>query len=134
VDTCTVTALGAITALAVPNPNGHLATPSVFSGLVVPQVALLNQSPSLLWTSYCLGCQPFSAVDVSHLTGAGAIVNARGWCNLQLFQFVIIRQQATEIKQVAKSDEDSLLAIHTFSTEVKLLHHPPGSREELCWC
>ena len=38
-DTCTVTALDAITAFAVPNPNGHLATPSVFSGLVVRRVA-----------------------------------------------------------------------------------------------
>src|SRR5208337_1769412 len=35
VDACTVTALGAITAFAVPNPNGHLATPSVFSGPAV---------------------------------------------------------------------------------------------------
>ena len=36
VDACTVTAFGAITAFAVPNPGGHLATPSVFSGLAVP--------------------------------------------------------------------------------------------------
>ena len=35
VEACTVTALGAITAFAVPNPNGHLAAPSVFSGLEV---------------------------------------------------------------------------------------------------
>jgi hypothetical protein len=35
VDACTVTALDAITAFAVPNPNGHLAAPSVFSGLEV---------------------------------------------------------------------------------------------------
>jgi hypothetical protein len=35
VDACTVTALGAITAFAVPNPGGHLATPSDFSGLAV---------------------------------------------------------------------------------------------------
>ncbi len=38
-DACTVTALGAITAFAVPNPGGHLATPSVFSGLAVRRVA-----------------------------------------------------------------------------------------------
>ena len=35
VEACTVTALDAITAFAVPNPNGHLAAPSVFSGLEV---------------------------------------------------------------------------------------------------
>jgi len=52
VDACTVTALDAITAFAVPNPNGHLAAPSVFSGLEVQQVAPLNPSPSLLRTGY----------------------------------------------------------------------------------
>jgi len=48
VDTCTVTALDAITAFAVPNPGGILAEQSVFSGLVVPRVALMNGSLSLL--------------------------------------------------------------------------------------
>ena len=38
-EACTVTALDAITAFAVPNPNGHLAAPSVFSGLAILQVA-----------------------------------------------------------------------------------------------
>jgi hypothetical protein len=47
VEACTVTALGAITAFAVPNPNGHLAAPSVFSGLEVQQVAPPNPSPQL---------------------------------------------------------------------------------------
>jgi len=42
VDACTVTAFGAITTFAVPNPNGHLATPSVFSGPAVLQVAPLD--------------------------------------------------------------------------------------------
>ncbi len=32
VDACTVTALDAITAFAVPDPGGFLAKPSVFSG------------------------------------------------------------------------------------------------------
>src|SRR5262245_59320218 len=36
VEACTVTALDAITAFAVSNPNGLLAEPSVFSGLSVP--------------------------------------------------------------------------------------------------
>ena len=34
VDACTVTALDAITAFAVPNPNCSSQSPSVFSGLV----------------------------------------------------------------------------------------------------
>jgi hypothetical protein len=64
VDTCTVTALDAITAFAVPNPGGILAEQSVFSGLVVPRVALMNGSLSLLQTGYVLRSQPFSAVDI----------------------------------------------------------------------
>ena len=36
VEACTVTALDAITAFAVSDPNGLLAEPSVFSGLSVP--------------------------------------------------------------------------------------------------
>jgi hypothetical protein len=39
VEACTVTALDAITAFAVPNPNGLLAEPSVFSGLDAHRVA-----------------------------------------------------------------------------------------------
>jgi hypothetical protein len=38
VDACTVAALDAITAFAVPNLGGHLATPSIFSGLAVRRV------------------------------------------------------------------------------------------------
>jgi len=43
VDACTVTASGAITAFAVPNPGRHLAMLSVFSGLAVPRVASLER-------------------------------------------------------------------------------------------
>jgi hypothetical protein len=39
VDTCTVAALDAITAFAVPNPNCSSQSQSVFSGLVALQVA-----------------------------------------------------------------------------------------------
>jgi hypothetical protein len=39
VDACTVTALDAITAFAVPNPYSPLAEPSVFSGLAALRVA-----------------------------------------------------------------------------------------------
>ena len=64
VDTCTVTALDAITAFAVPNPGGILAEQSVFSGLVVPRVALMNGSLSLFQTGCVLRSQSFSAVDI----------------------------------------------------------------------
>ena len=80
VDACTVTALDAITAFAVPSPNGHPAAPSVFSGLEVQQVAQPNPSPSLLQASYSYVCQPFSAVDLGDTNTAISIVNAQGWC------------------------------------------------------
>jgi len=35
VDACTVAALDVITAFAIPNLDGHLAVPSIFSGLAV---------------------------------------------------------------------------------------------------
>ena len=80
VDACTVTALDAITAFAVPSPNGRLAAPSVFSGLEVQQVAPPNPSPSLLQVSYFYVCQPFSAVDMGDTNRAISIVNAQDWC------------------------------------------------------
>src|SRR5208337_3499691 len=85
VDACTVTALGAITTFAVPNPGGHLATPSVFSGLAVRRVA--SPEPITQRTSgrLHLCCQPFSAVDMSDPNTAIAIVNAEGWCKCRLF-------------------------------------------------
>jgi hypothetical protein len=42
VEACTVTALDAITAFAVPNPNCSSQSMSVFSGLVATQVALFR--------------------------------------------------------------------------------------------
>ena len=47
-DTCTVAALDAITAFAVPNPNCSSQTQSVFSGLVAQRVASPSESLSLL--------------------------------------------------------------------------------------
>ena len=60
VETCTVTAPDAITAFAVPNLNGRLAAPSIFSGPAVQQVALpvpITQPTSVLATF--IFCQPF---------------------------------------------------------------------------
>src|SRR5438128_605293 len=64
VDACTVTALDAITAFAVPNPNCPSQEQSVFSGLAANQVALASGSLSLLRTGKVLIKPPLSAVDV----------------------------------------------------------------------
>ena len=60
VDTCTVAALDAITAYAVPNPNCSSQKQSVFSGLVALQVALPSGSLSLLRTGKFYFANPFS--------------------------------------------------------------------------
>jgi hypothetical protein len=64
-DACTVTALGAITAFTVPNPNGHLATPSVFSGPAVLRVAPLDSITQPTLASY-FSLPAFSAIDESN--------------------------------------------------------------------
>ena len=60
VDACTVAALDAITAFAVPNPNCSSQKQSVFSGLAALQVALPSGSPSLLRTDKIYFASPFS--------------------------------------------------------------------------
>jgi len=60
VDTCTVAALDAITAFAVPNPGFSSQSQSVFSGLVALQVALPSESLSLLRTDKVYFANPFS--------------------------------------------------------------------------
>jgi hypothetical protein len=67
VEACTVTALDAITAFAVPNPNCSSQSQSVFSGLVALQVALVSRSLSLLRTGKVLIKPTLSAVDVCQL-------------------------------------------------------------------
>ena len=54
VESCTVTALDAITAFAVPKPQLPLAGPSVFSGLAALRVAPPSRSLSLLRTGKSL--------------------------------------------------------------------------------
>src|SRR5204863_5903957 len=63
VDACTVTALDAITAFAVPNPNCSSQSQSAFSGLVALRVAPVSRSPSLLRTGKVLIKPTLSAVD-----------------------------------------------------------------------
>jgi hypothetical protein len=60
VDTCTVAALDAITAFAVPNPNCSSQSQSVFSGPVALQVTLWSRSLSLLRTGKVYFANPFS--------------------------------------------------------------------------
>ena len=55
VEACTVTALDAITAFAVPNPNCSSQSKSVFSGPVALRVAPFSRSPSLLRTGKVFG-------------------------------------------------------------------------------
>src|SRR5260370_19437064 len=60
VDTCTVAALDAITAFAVPNPNCSSQNQSVFSGLVAFLVAPSSKSLSLLRVGKFYFANPFS--------------------------------------------------------------------------
>ena len=60
VDARTVTALDAITAFAVPNPNCFSQNQSVFSGLAALPVALKSESLSLLRISKFYLANPFS--------------------------------------------------------------------------
>jgi len=76
VDACTVTALDAITAFAVPNPNCSSQSQSVFSGLVALRVAPVCRSPSLLRTGKVLFKPTLSAVDEAKLNSCFMDVNA----------------------------------------------------------
>ena len=67
VDACTVTALDAITAFTVPNPNCSSQIQSVFSGLAALQVALYRRSLSLLRIGKVLFKPTLSAVDESQV-------------------------------------------------------------------
>ena len=60
VDACTVAALDAIAAFAVPNPSSSSQSQLVFSGLVAHQVALTGRSLSLLRTGKFYFTNPFS--------------------------------------------------------------------------
>jgi hypothetical protein len=82
VDTCTVTALDAITAFAVPNPNCSSQSQSVFSGLALRQVTSpeeITQSNSE-WPKFNLS-QPFRPSTVATLNANVVTVNAAYWCN-----------------------------------------------------
>ena len=59
-DACTVAALDAITAFAVPNPSSSSQSQLVFSGLVALQVALPSGSLSLLRIDKFDFANPFS--------------------------------------------------------------------------
>ncbi len=68
VDACTVAAFEAITAFAVPNLGGHLAVPSIFSGLAVLQVALRTYRSVYFGWATDYGSPLFSTVDCGAAT------------------------------------------------------------------
>jgi hypothetical protein len=82
VDACTVTALDAITAFTVPNPNGSSQTQSVFSGLAARPVALPSESLSLLRIGKILFKPSLSAVDGDQPNTCAMDVNAAFRCKL----------------------------------------------------
>ena len=62
-EACTVTALDAITAFAVPNPSCSSQSQPVFSGPAARPVSLPGKSPSLLRIGNVLFSPTLSAVD-----------------------------------------------------------------------
>ena len=76
VDACTVTALDAITAFAIPNPGSSSQNQPVFSGLVALQVALLSGSLSLLRIDKFLFRQSFQPSTSNKLNSCFNRVNA----------------------------------------------------------
>ena len=81
-DACTVTALDAITAFAVPDPNCSSQSQSVFSGLVRRRVTSPDEitQPTSDWLNFNLS-QPFQPSTVATLNANLVTVNAAYWCN-----------------------------------------------------
>ena len=81
-ESCTITALDAITAFAVPNPSYVLAEQPVFSGRVVFQVALADAITQLTldWLNFHLR-QPFQPSTREKVNAPTQIVNAVFWCS-----------------------------------------------------
>jgi len=80
VDACTVTALDAITAFAVPNPADTSQCSRFFGSGGSLGSPRRNRSLSLLRVGYDLLPAPFRAVDESDPIVRMKIVNAQGWC------------------------------------------------------
>ena len=75
VDACTVTALDAITAFAVPNPNRSSQSQSVFSGLVALRVAPLADHPAYFGLAKFYLSQPFQPSTCANLNSCFIDVN-----------------------------------------------------------
>ena len=75
-DACTVAALDAITAFAVPNPNCSSQKQSVFSGPVALQVALPSRSLSLLRSGKIYFAQSFQPSTPTKINSCLIDVNA----------------------------------------------------------
>ena len=83
VDACTVTALDAITAFTVPNPNCSSQSQSVFSGLATRQVALRADHSAYFGSATFYFRQPFQPSTRGKLNSCTRIVNAAFQCKPQ---------------------------------------------------
>ena len=86
VEACTVTALDAITAFAVSDPNGLLAEPSVFSGPSVPIDCSTERITQPTSDQQLYLMLTLSAVDASHPNLRLMNVNAEHLCNAIFFR------------------------------------------------
>ena len=71
-DTCTIAALDAITAFAVPNPNGLSQSSWFASGLVFRQVASPGGLPSLIRIGQHYLGQSFQPSTIRNLSATGS--------------------------------------------------------------
>jgi hypothetical protein len=76
VDACTVTALDAITAFAVPNPNCSSQSQSVFSGLALSGLPRLADHPAYFGLAKFYLSQPFQPSTCAKLNSCFIDVNA----------------------------------------------------------
>ena len=82
-EACTVTALDAITAFAVPNPNNSSQSSRFFRVWLPAGLPQRTGSPSLLWTGQRLiFSQPFQPSTRATLNSELMFVNADYWCKL----------------------------------------------------
>jgi hypothetical protein len=104
-ETCTVTALDAITAFAVPNPNYSSQSMSVFSGLVAPTGCPVEQiTQSTSDSPNFISASPFDRRRRATLQSCVLIVNAGVWCNLQIRRAFNLSAQVTEVPLLMKCE------------------------------
>jgi hypothetical protein len=120
VDACTVTALGAITAFAVPNPGGHLATPSVFSGLAVRRVSSPEPITQLTSGRLRYVASPFLPSTGTILIQQLQLSTPKVGANAHYFHVGIISFKSQEINSFLLSSKGYPQSIHMFFTESQI--------------